>query len=96
MPLHHRNETEIDVEKVNTCLRDEVGWHKKIDVSVDPGRFVCNYTYFLSTQYSRDRSGIKSIFVHVPPFHAENEEIQLKFLASLLVTLQKIINDSNS
>jgi len=63
--------------------------------SNDPGRFVCNWTYFNSLHRScHERS--TSLFVHVPPFSEISEEEQLKFILHLLPTLAKhIINNAH-
>ncbi|GMH01591.1 hypothetical protein Nepgr_003430 [Nepenthes gracilis] len=52
-------------------------------LSKDAGRFVCNYVYYHSLQFAEQR-GHKSLFVHVPLFSEIDEEIQIKFTASLL------------
>lgn len=39
-----------------------------VSVSVDPGRFVCNYTFFASMQRAAQHDACWSVFVHVPHF----------------------------
>ena len=52
-------------------------------ISDDAGRFVCNYVYYHSLRFAKEK-GHKSLFVHVPPFSRINQETQMEFLASLL------------
>ncbi|KAL4422931.1 hypothetical protein ABPG75_009128 [Micractinium tetrahymenae] len=58
-------------------------------VSLDAGRFVCNYTYYLSLLHSeaaRQRCGapLHSLFVHVPPATVISLEQQFAFLLDVL------------
>lgn len=47
------------------------------EVSADPGRFVCNYTYYLSSQLAKTSSNpnMTVLFVHIPPFSKLSQEI---------------------
>ncbi|KAJ1950647.1 hypothetical protein FBU59_000579 [Linderina macrospora] len=63
--------TEIDVDG----LRDHLikgGWDKT-EVSLDPGRYLCDFTYYTSLAEARttyEKRGLvppKTLFVHVPP-----------------------------
>lgn len=49
-----------------------------------PGRFLCNYIYWCSLEFCRDRDRTCSLFVHVPPFEEVPEEQQRRFLVALL------------
>lgn len=60
-----------------------------VEVSQDPGRFVCNWTYFLSLQESSKRAGVYPIFVHVPLFQDVPKEAQLGFLKDLFGELAR-------
>ena len=55
-----------------------------MEVSVDPGRFVCNFLYFSSLRQAVAHSGWQVLFVHVPPFTAVKEELHQQFALDLL------------
>jgi hypothetical protein len=53
-------------------------------VSQDAGRYVCNYSYFISLEEAiKRKQHIFSLFVHVPPFSKVSKETQLEFLYDL-------------
>ncbi|CAN1187455.1 Pyrrolidone-carboxylate peptidase [Linum perenne] len=52
-------------------------------ISDDAGRFVCNYVYYHSLRFAKQK-GHKSLFVHVPLFSRIDEETQMQFVASVL------------
>jgi len=58
-----------------------------VELSTDPGRFVCNYIYYQSLNLCKSIRGIQSLFVHVPPFTAVPCEQQLSFIHALLDVL---------
>lgn len=58
-----------------------------VALSTDPGRFLCNYLYYLSLTESAKYTGVYSLFVHVPPFEQIPKAEQLKFVHSLLLEL---------
>ncbi|KAJ1955375.1 hypothetical protein EC988_001916 [Linderina pennispora] len=64
-------ETEIDVDGLRDRLI-ESGWDKT-EVSLDPGRYLCDFTYYTSlaearsTYEGRGLAPPKTLFVHVPP-----------------------------
>ena len=59
----------------------------EVEVSEDPGRYVCNWLYYLSLKESEKyrQSGVVvySLFVHVPSFEYIPEERQLQFVHAL-------------
>jgi pyroglutamyl-peptidase len=68
----------------------------EIQVSTDPGRFVCNYTYCYSLdkfqntneQYPHSRDVVQhSLFLHVPTFQVVPQTQQLAYVADLLQRL---------
>jgi len=73
--------TSIDEDKVGVELQKR-GYD--IEISLDPGRFVCNYLYYCSL---RARTAPATLFVHVPPFTVLNQERQ----EATLKTLREII-----
>ncbi len=56
-------------------------------VSKDAGRYVCNYSYFVSLEEASQREGIFPLFVHVPLFSKVSKERQLEFLGALFQEL---------
>merc|ERR1712183_956535 len=79
-----------DVEMIKEVVEDLSStdrWRGWVDVSTDPGRYLCNYLYYLSM--SKDKNSAESgitdmtgnirnssvtIFLHVPPFHIISED----------------------
>lgn len=58
-----------------------------VQLSTDPGRFLCNYLYYISLSETLKYSNAHSLFVHVPPFEAIDKDKQLAFIYSLLCQL---------
>jgi len=58
--------------------------------SENPGRFVCNFTYFCSLDRctSDNRGKFHCLFLHIPPFSEVKKEFQLSFLSQLLNEIQ--------
>jgi pyroglutamyl-peptidase len=69
----------------DTLLRQD-----QIRISTDPGRFVCNYTYFYALKKAEEwnhsnfilnnKPTVHVLFIHVPPFYAIPESNQIQFL----------------
>nr|AXQ06493.1 pyrrolidone-carboxylate peptidase [Vriesea carinata] len=76
-------ETSLPVNEITKSLA-KMGYD--VVLSDDAGRFVCNYVYYHSLRFA-EQHGIKSLFVHVPLFFTIDEEIQMRFVASLLEVL---------
>ncbi len=57
-----------------------------VSTSNDPGRFVCNYTYYHSLS-SCVRENENSIFIHCPPFEVVPEARQLAFVRSFMLVV---------
>eukprot|EP01100_Stratorugosa_tubuloviscum_P012422 TRINITY_DN590_c0_g1_i1.p1 TRINITY_DN590_c0_g1~~TRINITY_DN590_c0_g1_i1.p1 ORF type:complete len:215 (-),score=73.55 TRINITY_DN590_c0_g1_i1:86-730(-) len=60
-----------------------------VELSYNPGRFICNWTYYLSlnaTSNSTNESNINlhSLFVHIPLFEQIPKDFQLTFFSCLL------------
>ena len=68
-------QTDIDIDLAVTKLREE---GLSVEISLDPGRFICNYIYYKSLQRF-EQSGLpkRTIFVHVPL--AETLDIDTQF-----------------
>ena len=72
--------TKLDVDRISAQLRED-GFD--CQVSMDAGRYVCNYTYFASLKRFEKTSGLYSLFVHVPSFNAIDAETQAAFVQRL-------------
>jgi pyroglutamyl-peptidase len=82
-------ETDIDVDAVVNKLRGE-GF--PVDVSLDPGRFICNYIYYKSLQrFDQDGLPKKTIFVHVPTTETLDIDTQFVIIQRLLEILRSQI-----
>lgn len=96
-PLH----TSLDVPNLVSRLNND---HRSFPTvqsfqSHDPGRYVCNYTYFLSLHQchqlrtSIPDANVHCLFLHVPPFRIVPEHEQLEFVGRLLRLLQQQVSD---
>jgi len=84
--------TTLDVDVLEENLSDK-GF--KVRVSDDPGRFVCNWIYFLSLHFaSMESSGDVSLFVHVPPFTEISENKQCEFVRALVEEITEMTTDN--
>lgn len=77
--------TRLDVEKLQTYIGLE-----SVVVSTDPGRFVCNYTYYCSlSKLQQDENSVYSLFLHVPPFSTIPEEEQLRVVTLVMKAIRE-------
>jgi len=58
----------------------------QVEISDDPGRFVCNYIYYNSLLFSQTNA-TRCLFVHVPEFSVITREDQMFFARALLERL---------
>lgn len=61
----------------------------RVEVSHDPGRFVCNYIYYLSLKMTENKLGMYSLFLHVPPETFCSVHDQTTFVLELLDAIAK-------
>ena len=83
--LGYRLETTLELENIHNYL---VGKYPNLEISTDPGRYVCNYCYYLSLKGCLE-SNLQALFVHVPPEHCISLEEQYAFLEDLISFLLK-------
>lgn len=78
--------TDLDLGSVQGRLHEA---RYNVRLSTDPGRYVCNWTYFVSLLDCRAAGCGRwhSLFVHVPPFSCIDREVQLEFVVALLTLL---------
>jgi pyroglutamyl-peptidase len=77
-------ETKLDCHDICEHLSDEASLSSSVIVSTDPGRFVCNYTYYYSLTKTQHDKQVHSLFVHVPPFSKVPQEEQLKTIVAIM------------
>ncbi len=54
-------------------------------ISVDPGRYLCNYIYFKSCHdVAKNNENCTSLFVHFPDLSVTSHEQNIKFVDKLL------------
>ena len=90
-------ETQLNVNDIlNDLNQKNEQYNDSLTISTDPGRFVCNYTYYYSlsnassimssalNQTQGNDINIDVLFVHVPPFTEMHEDLQFQFLLALI------------
>ena len=86
--------TTLNIDSICSQLQMNTSIAESVCVSTDPGRFVCNYTYFMSMDkcISSAEVGVNtmyhSLFVHVPPFKEIPDEIQYMFILDIMKAIQ--------
>eukprot|EP01107_Rhizomastix_libera_P018268 TRINITY_DN9287_c0_g1_i1.p1 TRINITY_DN9287_c0_g1~~TRINITY_DN9287_c0_g1_i1.p1 ORF type:complete len:197 (-),score=33.77 TRINITY_DN9287_c0_g1_i1:56-646(-) len=90
----------IDKEKtLDSCLKTTIEVEKILDilskkwntiVSQDPGRYICNYTFYRSLQECKKHSHVQSIFCHVPNPELVPVEKQKEFACDLIHAITSI------
>jgi len=69
------------------------GYGLPVDVSDNPGAYICNYIYYTSL-YKTLPSRIPSVFVHVPAFETIDQEAQFHFVHELLAAITNLYTES--
>ena len=69
----------IPLDSLICKLKGEGFSDEDVEISKDPGRFLCNYVYYKSLLVNRF-----ALFIHVPPFSVMAEEKQYDFINKLL------------
>ena len=94
-PVGHSYPTSLDLEALQKQM-DEDFPNISTVISIDPGRFVCNYVYCKSLEVanivnntSTSSSCCESLFLHVPHFAIIPEDEQLAYVACLIRNLAK-------
>jgi pyroglutamyl-peptidase len=98
--------TQLDIEFLHTQM-NKMYPSMETKISIDPGRYVCNYVYCNSLQRfgsindddgnNNNNSDVccYSLFLHVPPFTVISEEKQLEYVVSLLEALARSTKQSS-
>ena len=64
-----------------------------VAVSCDAGRYVCNFTYYISIGKCTHHQRLYCLFVHVPPFECIPEEVQLEVLQAVLTEVTLCLHE---
>lgn len=69
-----------------------------VQVSLDPGRYLCNYVYYRSSCHasSADKSKNPVVFIHVPPFSVIPFEEQVAFVRQAVSVLVQQVCPANA
>ncbi|KAJ8908898.1 hypothetical protein NDN08_005600 [Rhodosorus marinus] len=76
----HAIQTTLPTAKLASILREQ---SFDVQTSTDAGRFVCNWTYYLSLHHAKN-SGALVLFLHVPSVSQIKLEEQLQFVKALI------------
>jgi len=82
LPREHYYRTLLPIELAFLRLKDAF----PVKLSMDPGRFLCNYIYYHSLKRSYENN-IPCLFVHIPHHTTIPLEDQLKFIDTFLAFL---------
>jgi len=65
-----------------------------VQLSQDPGRYLCNYVYFQAMQHQKaGNKPLRSVFVHVPAFSTVPQEVQVGVVKKLLNLIASHVNE---
>eukprot|EP01017_Pseudomicrothorax_dubius_P029969 TRINITY_DN3684_c0_g1_i2.p1 TRINITY_DN3684_c0_g1~~TRINITY_DN3684_c0_g1_i2.p1 ORF type:complete len:237 (-),score=39.90 TRINITY_DN3684_c0_g1_i2:116-826(-) len=92
-PLEHYFRTQLPIREICQTLDEK---HPCcIKLSNDPGRYICNYIYYLSLKEGYSK-GFPSLFVHVPPFTILEQERQSGIIADILSNIANHIKSEKA
>jgi pyrrolidone-carboxylate peptidase len=68
--------------------------------SVDPGRYICNYTYFYSmvkfqSHGEHSQTPFHTLFLHVPPYSVASPKEQLEAVVRLMEIIYQTLLESD-
>lgn len=86
-PIDHSKACLLPLKEIQAKLCALYTEKRMVELSTDPGRFLCNYLYYISLTESSKCPGAYSLFVHVPPFETIPKSEQLQFVQLLLTEL---------
>ena len=73
--------TRISVDKIVKNLKS-----KKVIMSQNPGRFICNYMYFINLSTFKN-TNVESLFIHVPFFQEISNKEQVFLIRRILIEI---------
>ncbi len=75
--------SQLDLLKIKNDLKSKYTF---INISNDPGRYVCNTVYFTSLSM-QIKNNMKSVFIHLPNFNAIGKEAMVNCLIDIIKEL---------
>jgi pyroglutamyl-peptidase len=88
-----RCDTTLNVE---TLVQNQTSLYPNVEskISIDPGRFVCNYLYCYSLNKLQSPH-VQCLFLHIPNFSVVSKETQLAYCSDLMRQLANISRDTS-
>lgn len=86
MALEHQLHTKLDIKGLQEALSKSF----KVEISHDPGRYLCNYIYFKSAHdLSLPNEHCSSLFIHFPVLQLSPHHQNIRFVEKLFDILLK-------
>jgi len=71
-------------------LKDKLSQKHQVQISTDPGRYLCNYVYFNSlNQLKCERENIDCLFIHFPGLDVTLHEQNMQFVKDFIQQVLK-------
>ncbi|KAG1673962.1 hypothetical protein FOA52_015718 [Chlamydomonas sp. UWO 241] len=93
LPLDYPVACPLPLERIHVNL---LGSGFRVELSSDPGRFVCNYLYYATSTAAAARPHCYSLFVHVPHFAQIDEPTQRRFVLATMRAVAAAAADAAS
>eukprot|EP01038_Epipyxis_sp_PR26KG_P015640 gene15640-21146_t len=83
----------LSIETILHSIQEKEYGRLLVQVSIDPGRYLCNYTYYSSlTHQKHQNKPLNSLFVHVPPFNAIPKNNQIMIISDIIrLCIQQVV-----
>ena len=89
--INHELKCKLNLNKLySLLLKKNVNY--KMNLSKDPGRYVCNWIYYHSNNLTKNINNEYSLFIHVPLFKDINHDIQTQFIFDVLQFIPQCIH----
>lgn len=98
-PLSHPCYTQLDLEALQEQLSQDPDL-PPVALSTDPGRFLCNYTYYKSLQLSGSQAcplavpQLHALFVHVPNHEHVSADRLMAFSLALMRQIARMLTQA--
>lgn len=78
-------------EEMNSSFPSTQEARPTVNLSQDPGRYLCNYTYYQALQHQHQLGQpLRAVFVHVPPFSVIPQETQVQVVKALVNRIAEV------
>ena len=89
IPLNHQIHSAVPIDIIfNKLYEIFPNRTNDLKVGIEPGQFMCNYTYYLSLSKSY-HLGIPSLLIHIPTFEEISIDDQFMFVRSIINILSE-------